>query len=362
MLASGCSGSSETAPAEAPPPAPHPPLDARAVAAGRVAYVRYCALCHGDQAQGYAADHAPALSNANFLAVADDAFLMKAIADGRQGTTMSAWHQRHGGPLSDVDVGQLTTYLRSLASRSPASVASTRVSGSRRRGEPLFAQHCASCHGARGEGSETATSLSHPSFLESASDGYLRFTIEQGRPGTPMVAWNETLSSQQIDDLVLYIRTLSHMPERPVGPSSGPPPAIGSIVINPSGENPSFELREERYVPADAVKAALDAGKRMIILDARATSDWALAHIVGAAPFPFYDVEQMTSALPKDETWILAYCACPHGASGHVVDTLRQHGYEHTAVIDEGIRYWQEHGYPLERGELPAGAAQGPTH
>ena len=45
---------------------------------------------------------------------------------------------------------------------------------------------------------------------------------------------------------------------------------------------------------------------------------------------------------------MLAYCACPHHASGIIVDELRKLGYQHTAVIDEGILFWHQQGFPVE--------------
>ena len=77
------------------------------------------------------------------------------------------------------------------------------------------------------------------------------------------------------------------------------------------------------------------------------------SHIRGAAPFPFYSVDDLASHLPNDGTWIIAYCACPHAASGHVVDALRAHGFTHTAILDEGIPWWIEQHYAIEAGPLP---------
>lgn len=333
-------------------PTPRPEHDPTLVR-GRAIYLRYCALCHGENAEGYRADHANALGNPQFLAVATDEFLRASIADGRPGTPMSAWSRAHGGPFDDTMIDALVAYLRSLSSTPPLDLAGVRVEGSVDRGGTLYAARCAECHGARGEGSDTATSISHPNFHAVATDGYLRHTIEHGREGTPMPAFGD-LPSQSIDDLVAFVRTLEHMPDRPTTEGGGPPPpGLRDLIIHRDGQPPRFTLREERFVPADAVKQALEEGRRMVILDARATSDWALGHIPGAAPFPFYDIEQMAQHLPRDGTWILAYCACPHAASGHVVDELRSRGFEHTAVIDEGIHYWMDHGYPVEQGTAP---------
>jgi mono/diheme cytochrome c family protein/rhodanese-related sulfurtransferase len=322
------------------------------VAEGQTKYLRYCALCHGREAEGYAADHANAIGHPSFLRIATDEFLRASIKDGRPGTPMSAWGRQHGGPLGDEDIDAIIAYLRSLSSKPAIDVSSIRVNGAAERGAPIYAQNCSSCHGERGEGTDTATSISHPNFHRDANDGFIRHTIEYGRQGTPMRSFRD-LPAQALDDLVAFVRTLEHEPERPTAPGGAPPPELANLVINPGGEPPTFTLREERYVPALAVKEALEQGRRMVILDARATSDWANAHIPGAAPFPFYDIAQMAESLPHDGTWILAYCACPHAASGHVVDELRSRGFEHTAVIDEGIHHWIDQGYPVAQGSAP---------
>ena len=67
---------------------------------------------------------------------------------------------------------------------------------------------------------------------------------------------------------------------------------------------------------------------------------------MAALPFPFYNADEMARRIPRDGTWVLAYCSCPHAASGHVVDELRARGFENTAVIDEGYPWWVSHGYP----------------
>jgi cytochrome c oxidase cbb3-type subunit 3/ubiquinol-cytochrome c reductase cytochrome c subunit len=59
--------------------------------------------------------------------------------------------------------------------------------------------------------------------------------------------------------------------------------------------------------------------------------------------------------VPNDGTWIIAYCACPHHVSGVVMEELRKRGYSHTAVLDEGVFAWQQHGHPIVAapGQLP---------
>ena len=182
-----------------------------------------------------------------------------------------------------------------------------------------------------------------PEFLQIATNSFLDYAIRKGRPGTPMEPFEGKLSSKQISDVVAYLRTL----ENPHPPSTLPAPTGKEpMVINPKGKQASFTLREGRFVSSADVAAALKAKRRLVILDARAASDWMLGHIPGALSMPYYDMKRIDE-VPKDGTWVLAYCACPHHASGEVVDELRRRGYANTAVIDEGINFWRQQKYPM---------------
>ncbi len=316
---------------------------------GRALYGRYCALCHGKKLEGYAADHANALGNPEFLAVASDEFLRRAIVEGRPGTPMSAWAKAAGGPLEPKEIDDLIAFLRSLGKHKPSDLV---VEGDPNRGAVGFAYRCAVCHGARGQGTERATSLSQPGFLATAGDGFLRTTIEHGRRGTPMPGFS-TLPKQELDDLVAFVRTLGAVLPPTAPPIVyEPPPGLDRLILNPTGGKPTFTLREGRYVPSAQVAKALEDKRRIVLLDARPTSDWSRGHIVGALPFPFYDIEKMARELPRDGTWIVAYCACPHAASGHVVDELRKRKFANTAVLDEGITFWTTKGYPVAQAAI----------
>jgi len=95
-----------------------------------------------------------------------------------------------------------------------------------------------------------------------------------------------------------------------------------------------------------------------VIIDARAASDWYVMHIPGSIPIPYYMLARL-DALPRDGTWITAYCACPHHASGAIVDELRKRGFPHTAVLDEGILEWKKRGYPTVSEPVPGEAGAG---
>src|SRR5208282_5528628 len=55
-------------------------------------------------------------------------------------------------------------------------------------GQTMFANYCAGCHGAKGQGVE-APPLANKGLLAAASDDYLTGTIARGRRGTAMQAF-----------------------------------------------------------------------------------------------------------------------------------------------------------------------------
>ena len=351
-------GSNKLPSSGAPVVAPVPTLTPTTIAAsGKDVWLKYCALCHGVDAKGYAADNAPSMVTASFLASADAGFLKNSIVFGRPGTAMAPYGKAQGGPLSDEEITALTKYIRELGGNPPLVALPSPGVGNAARGAKVYQANCQKCHGDTKQRS-TAVHLGNPLFLAHATDAYLLYAIRNGRAGTLMEPWSDKLTAAQQADVIAFIRGWQTKP--------GDPPAVfqsptGSepLVINPKGKNPKFTLREERFVSVDAVAAALKAKQKMIILDARLSSEWSQGHIPGALAVPYYAAKEF-DRLPNDGTWVLAYCACPHHASGMVIDELRKRGFKNTAVIDEGILVWKQRGYPIKTAELkPEAAAAG---
>ena len=77
---------------------------------------------------------------------------------------------------------------------------------------------CAPCHAkdAKGGAADHAPSLVNPTFLESASDDYLRKSIALGRPGTSMAASGKAmggpLDDARVDGIVRWLRELGATP------------------------------------------------------------------------------------------------------------------------------------------------------
>ncbi len=324
------------------------PTKEQRIASGKELYVRYCKLCHGEDGAGYAADNAGQLGNPLFLASATTDLIWFGIEYGRPGTPMAAFGKSQGGPLEEDQIRNLVRYIQSLGYLRPDNPA---PAGNIERGATLYGARCAACHGPRGEG-KAGPSLGNPYFLISASDAFLTYAIKYGRPDTPMKPFMSELSEQQIADIVALIRSWAR--NVVAGPVEGEPiPALSELVINPGGRMAKFTPVTGHYVPAEQVSSELKAGARMVILDARVTSDWMSSHIPGAYPIPFYDglPADVLKALPRSGTPIVVYCGCPHAASDQVADLLGKAGFSSVVVIEEGVLVWAKRGYPMTFGK-----------
>lgn len=316
---------------------------------GAAIYAQYCALCHGANREGYAADEAPSLRSPQLMSAAPGSYLWTAISYGRPNTPMAAFQDTLGGPLSHDAQHALVDWLIEESGVKRKPVKDRPVNGDASLGEAVYKGHCANCHGARGEGG-TGTALANPVFLATASDAFIRHTVAKGRDGTPMLGFEGMLSDEDIDNVVAFMRSRATGWEATT-PTLAPPPDPANAVINPTAPPAKLDERDGRFVSAKSVAAAMERGERMVLLDARPMSDWQRSHLPGALPMPFYDgIDELLPHLPKDGTPIVAYCACPHAASGRVVDALTKAGITSARILDEGVLIWAGLGYPIALG------------
>lgn len=193
---------------------PHKELPAVRVAGdpqnGELLYQGMCASCHGPHAEGALG---PQLSNPVFLDTVNDAQLVHWISYGRPGTQMRPHlrGQQGNADLSHAQIEDIVTFLRST--RSQRAVDGERIGlGYAPRGEVLYREMCASCHGSQGEGT-IGPAIRNPTFLAAASDGFLRATIVLGRDGTEMRSMGHRgsgiaeLKADEIDDLIAFLRS-----------------------------------------------------------------------------------------------------------------------------------------------------------
>jgi len=317
------------------------------LASAKATYLRLCAPCHAADGKGYAADFSPSLVNPTFLESATDDFLRRSIIFGRPGTSMGAYGKALGGPLDDAEVENLVAWIRTQGPKAKPLLAV--APGDAARGAALYTEYCKTCHGdstKRGE----APHLANIQFLSIATDSFIRYAIEVGRPETKMLAFGPVMTPQQIDDVTAYVRTLAQgAPPQQLLPE---PTGTEPLVINPKGKSPAWQPRDGRFIGVDAVAQALKEKRKLIIIDARPPSDWRRVHVEGAVSIPYHDPKRLDEIVAKHkDVYAIAYCACPHHLSGIVVDELRKRGHTKALVLDEGINLWHQKGYPVTAAE-----------
>ena len=262
---------------------------------------------------------------------------------------MAPYLNEIGGPLNMRDIFTLCVWRKQIEGVKEISLSQDPIVGNAAQGMALYQKKCAECHGQQAEGL-TAPALANPAFLAFATDAYLQYAISEGRDGTLMRPFKSELSAEEIDDLTAYLRSLASG-WSPEPQELAPYPEPKDYLLNPKGEDPNFELKGGRYVPMAQVLQAMESGKKMVLLDTRTSSEWQKAHLPGAVPIPYYvSKEEVDKGLPKDGTWIVAYCGCPHAASDKIINMLRDKGYPRTAVIDEGFFKWLAAGHPVRAG------------
>jgi mono/diheme cytochrome c family protein/rhodanese-related sulfurtransferase len=330
-------------------------LDTASVRYASKLYKTYCSLCHGNNREGYAADFAPSLRSQSLMATTQSPrasynYLSHAISYGRTGTAMAPYAKSQGGPIDAEDIVLLIQWLHEQSGvKKPIELSAKPVKGDAVLGKTLYVKHCASCHGANGEGI-SAPALGNPMLLATASDAFLRHTISAGRDSTPMPSFKDSLTDKEINAVTAFLRSRASGWNAPaaIAVSKSLPK---SYIINPANKAPEFVLRDGLYVPAKQLLKAVKDSSRMIILDARSEAGWHQSHIPGAISVPYYkEPDKFIKDIPNDSTWIVVYCACPHAASSQVVNTLKRYGYKHTAILDEGVLVWAQLGYPVQFG------------
>lgn len=327
-------------------------LDSVASANAARMYSQYCALCHGEDREGYAADHSPSLKSNSLLASAKGTnFMRYTIQYGRANTAMGGYYEDQGGPMSYIEIELLLKWLYEQAEVEDAlNLSREPVEGSVALGEEIYSAKCAVCHGVEGEG-VTAPALGNSMLLATATDEFLRYAIQEGRDGTPMIGYKDSLSEAEINGVTAYLRSRAAGWNVPQGDTIRIP-SREEYVLNPQAKSPEFTLKEDLYLSAAQLDQAMKDSLQLVILDARSEVAWRQMHIPGSFPVPYYDdPTEAMEGIDKENTWVVAYCACPHAASGQVVTKLRKMGFKKTAIMDEGILVWAQEGYPVRNGQ-----------
>ena len=180
-----------------PRPAEFFPAERPVASRGQERYRVLCESCHGETGHGdtaLARTLSPRPSNLHdleFLRRRTPSSLYRSISKGVLGSPMLAYE----GQLTEAQRWDVLAYLWTFHTQ-PDEVAA---------GQRLYAQHCASCHGASGEGGST-TALATPVLLAGRT-GYGVFNaVSGGLSATPNHDWSQ-LSEADRWAIVEYVWT-----------------------------------------------------------------------------------------------------------------------------------------------------------
>jgi mono/diheme cytochrome c family protein len=223
------------------------------VAAGRATFQEACASCHGVELGGGTAPNpdpeidapwpVPALDN--IVARYEDsdivedpyALIIRTLENGRAGTPMQAFGVGAGGQYSDNQLNQLAAYILSVQTgevEEPDPQAFVGASG-----EDIFANNCARCHGADGQG-VVGPSLTNVFERYGAEEGdeesveearaVIRQTLLQGRniPGNaPMPSFAQVLTDDAIESVIDHVESFQETGGPDFGQIGGRPSPEG---------------------------------------------------------------------------------------------------------------------------------------
>ena len=90
----------------------------RSTSEGHDVFATRCATCHGDNATG--GQTAPTLNSKQFLEAAPDPVIRNIVSSGIPGTAMPTWSIDFGGALTQQQIDEVVSYLRSLEPKAPS--------------------------------------------------------------------------------------------------------------------------------------------------------------------------------------------------------------------------------------------------
>ncbi len=108
----------------------------------------------------------------------------------------------------------------------------------------------------------------------------------------------------------------------------------------------------DNTITLDALRAKLDAGEALVLVEALGPMYFEQGHLPGAINIPHEEVDELAPVLLADkDAQIVVYCANgPCRNSGIASRRLTQLGYTNVRDYHEGKAEWVEAGLPLEVG------------
>ncbi len=110
-------------------------------------------------------------------------------------------------------------------------------------------------------------------------------------------------------------------------------------------------LRQRPMLQVTGLKAGLDAGEPLLVLDVRTAADFdgEQGHIRGAMNLPLEELPQRLADLGEDPERPIALVCRTDRRSAKAAALLAQRGFAKVQVVQGGMTAWLDHGWPVER-------------
>ncbi|MEZ4667419.1 MAG: c-type cytochrome [Anaerolineae bacterium] len=199
-------------------------LNVKMVTEGTELYAKNCVACHGAYGEGVAAY--PPLTT---IAEMDTQSLYNTINRGRYNTGMVAFGVEEGGILTGMQIESIVQMLLAetwdtvafrvaelglippqiVVAEIPTEtleLVKTMPNGDvLTTGLTIYAENCAACHGANGEGTLLAPALNTDELRIRLSDADITRIMQEGVPGTLMASWSSALDINEQKSVVTLI-------------------------------------------------------------------------------------------------------------------------------------------------------------
>ncbi|HYL27950.1 MAG TPA: c-type cytochrome [Candidatus Nitrosotalea sp.] len=179
---------------------------------GAELYATSCASCHGDRGQG--SSLAPSLIGLPAV------YVHFMLDTGRMPASIpNAGEIPRASRFSEEQIAQIVGYVLTLSPKRPDASLPLVMPGSVNRGRGLFAENCAQCHGAGGDGASVGAENVAPS-LATATVFQVAEAIRSG-PGVMPRFGPDVLSDRDVDDIARYVNFIQTQGNAPDGPDAG---------------------------------------------------------------------------------------------------------------------------------------------
>ncbi len=165
---------------------------------GQRLFANNCAVCHGSAGRGSLGF--PNLTDDDWLYGGEPENILKTLHNGRNGAMPAMGLMPN---MTPAQVDQVVNFVLSYSDRAKDAEAAE-------KGEQVFAQACAGCHGADGKGNQAvgAPNLTDNVWLYGSTYDWIKETVMNGRQNQ-MPAQGGRLSEDQIQILAAYVYSLS---------------------------------------------------------------------------------------------------------------------------------------------------------